>query len=189
METPFYRDIPHTDLLLQAGGASYHPTLDQWNDTVIDYYDDFYRLRLESLLAVDDLVDAVFEKLEALDLLDNTYVIYTSDNGYHIGQHRLAPGKSCAWEEDVRVPFFIRGPNVGKNHTVRYPTSHTDVAPTIFNLAGIPLRPDFDGAPIPISRDALQLRPRTEHINIEFWGPNYGEGQYPQPSEFSMLQW
>jgi hypothetical protein len=44
------------------------------NDSVIDYYDDFYRLRLEALLAVDDLVNAVFEKLKDLKLLDNTYV-------------------------------------------------------------------------------------------------------------------
>jgi N-acetylglucosamine-6-sulfatase len=172
---------------VKASGVSYHHALQQWNDSAIEYFDEFYRLRLRSLAAVDELVDAVFAKLEDLKLLDNTYVIYTSDNGYHIGQHRLAPGKTCAWEEDVRVPFFIRGPNMQRNVTVHKPTSHTDIAPTIFNLAGIPLRDDFDGAPIPMQKEDA-VRPKVEHINIEFWGPNYGEGKYPQPGEFYAME-
>jgi len=46
--------------------------------------------------------------------LDNTYIIYSSDNGYHIGQHRMAPGKKCVFEENINVPLIIRGPKVAK---------------------------------------------------------------------------
>ena len=119
----------------------------------------------------------MFERLESLGLMNNTYIIYTSDNGFHIGQHRLAPGKSCAYEEDVNVPMFIRGPGVPKGEVVTSPTSHTDIVPTLFDLAGIPLLNQFDGAPMPV-KPSQRTCAKTEHINIEFWGTNLGEGIY-----------
>ncbi|KAK5099074.1 hypothetical protein LTR24_001475 [Lithohypha guttulata] len=160
-----------------VNASSYFKTLPIWNQTVIEYYDEFYRLRLASLRAVDDLVDTVVGKVDELDIMETTYIIYTSDNGFHIGQHRLPAGKSCAIEEDINVPFFIRGPSVPKNLTVKYPTSHTDIAPTLFDLAGIPLRDDFDGVPMPIRDDAKQVRSQ-EHVNVEFWGSNIPEGKF-----------
>ena len=124
------------------------------------------------MAGVDDLVTTVISSLKELDLLDDTYIIYTSDNGYHIGQHRLSPGKSCGIEEDINVPFFIRGPGIPANVIVDYPTSHTDLVPTIFSLAGIPLHDDFDGVPMPLPypNPSVDSSNRTEHINIEFWG-------------------
>jgi N-acetylglucosamine-6-sulfatase len=161
------------------GTASYFKTIRQLNQSEIDYNDNWYRKRLQSLQAVDELIDSIFERLGASpDVLANTYFIYTTDNGYHIGQHRLPPGKSCGIEEDVNIPFFIRGPGVPKGAVQTIPSSHTDIVPTLFTLAGIPLRDDFDGEPIPVTTKLLACNEKSEHINIEFWGDYLVEGNF-----------
>lgn len=157
---------------------SYFKSLPPWTGSTIDYYDEFYRLRLASLAAIDDLVDSIMGKVEQLNILENTYIIYTTDNGFHIGQHRLPAGKSCAIEEDINIPFFIRGPGIAKGVSVTHPTSHTDIAPTLFHLAGIPPRDDFDGIYMPVFGVNNDSEVRQEHINVEFWGTNVGEGTY-----------
>lgn len=110
-------------------------------------------------------------------MLANTYIFYTADNGYHLGHHRMPPGKSCNIEEDINVPMIVRGPGIAKGASVSFPTTHTDLAPTFFNIAGIPLRSDFDGAPIPLTAAAQAAqKKRSEHVNVEYWGGVYVEG-------------
>jgi arylsulfatase A-like enzyme len=129
---------------------------------------------------VDELVDGIFARLEEHGILDNTYVIYSSDNGFHIGQHRLQPGKSCGYEEDINIPLIIRGPRVAANETADIVTTHTDLAPTFLSLLGIPERPDFDGAAFPITKSGIaeSLNSRREHVNVEYWGWAGSEGKY-----------
>ncbi|RYN53297.1 Arylsulfatase [Alternaria tenuissima] len=161
----------------KPGTASYFKTLRQLNQSEIDYNDDWYRKRLQSLQSVDELIDSIVARLEATpEVLENTYLIYTTDNGFHISQHRLPPGKSCGIEEDVNIPFFIRGPGIAKGAVQTIPSSHTDIVPTLFHLAGIPLREDFDGEPIPVTEELLARNEKSEHINIEFWGNYLVEG-------------
>lgn len=159
------------------GTASYFKTIRQLNQSEIEYNDDWYRKRLQSLQSVDDLIDSIIDRLSASpEVLENTYLIYTTDNGFHIGQHRLPPGKSCGIEEDVNIPFLIRGPGIAKGAVQTIPSSHTDIVPTVFNLAGIPLRDDFDGEPIPVTDEQLANNDKSEHVNIEFWGDYLVEG-------------
>ena len=150
----------------------------QQNQTNVDYNDHFYRQRLRALQAVDEMVDGVIERLKSYGILDNTYVLYSTDNGYHIGQHRLQPGKECGYEEDINIPLIIRGPGMPEGEATEIVTSHTDLAPTFLSLLGIPLRDDFDGKPIPVTKSGLEKagKHRHEHVNVEFWGNGLGEG-------------
>lgn len=115
------------------------------------------------------MVNRTIAKLETLNILDKTYIIYTSDNGFHIGQHRLTPGKRCPYEEDVNVPLVIRGPKVPQGKVVDFVTSHLDIAPTIVNWAGAKGPGDFDGAAIPMDAQVDPEEP-WEHVQIEHWG-------------------
>lgn len=145
------------------------------NQSAIEYNDHFYRQRLRSLQGVDELVESLVARLEESGQLDNTYIIYTSDNGFHIGQHRLPPGKSTGFDEDIRVPFYIRGPGVPEGNVQDAVTTHIDLAPTFFDIAGIPLREDFDGTPMPIVHDWTGAT--HEHVTVEYWGKAFLEGE------------
>ncbi|KAI4601038.1 hypothetical protein KJ359_012225 [Pestalotiopsis sp. 9143b] len=161
----------------REGGTGYFATLPELNATEVSYVDLFYRRRIQSLQAVDELVEGVVNRLEALGLLDNTYVIYTSDNGFHIGQHRLPPGKTTCVEEDINVPFVVRGPGVARGAAYDGPTTHTDIVPTLFTLAGIDLHDDFDGEPIPVTTELqAQNATKSEYVNVEYWGEGIMEG-------------
>jgi arylsulfatase A-like enzyme len=147
------------------------------NQSNIDANDFFYRSRLQALQGVDELVDELISRLTDAGILDNTYIIYASDNGFHISQHRLQPGKECGFEEDIRVPLFIRGPGIPADQTEAAITTHIDLAPTVFKLAGLEQRNDFDGVPVPIGHSGSKST-RHEHANVEFWGLAIPEGEY-----------
>lgn len=68
----------------------------------MDEFDELYRDRLRALQAVDEMIGSLIEELDHQGKLDNTYIIYSADNGYHIGQHRASAGKSTNIEEDIK---------------------------------------------------------------------------------------
>jgi arylsulfatase A-like enzyme len=107
--------------------------------------DEKYRLRLESLLAVDEMVATLVETLAGQGVLDQTYLIFTSDNGIHQGEHRQAHGKQSPYEEVIRVPLVIRGPGVRGGAEVKALTANIDLAPTIADLAGVAVPSFVDG--------------------------------------------
>jgi N-acetylglucosamine-6-sulfatase len=95
-----------------------------------------YSLRARTMLAVDELVVELIQKLEQNGQLDNTYIFFTSDNGFGIGEHALSPGKGLAYEEDIHVPMLVRGPGIKPNTVITQITANIDLAPTITDIAG-----------------------------------------------------
>lgn len=95
-----------------------------------------FRARRESLLAVDEAVDAIVGELEATGQLDNTYLLFTSDNGYMLGEHSVTNGKMLPYDPSARVPLLVRGPGLPSRRTIREPVSNVDLAPSILEMAG-----------------------------------------------------
>lgn len=105
-----------------------------------------YRQRVQSMQAVDEMILWLVLTLEATGQLQNTYIMFTSDNGYHMGHHRLLAGKATAYEEDIRVPLIVRGPGVPAGDVLRgYLAGNVDLAPTFAELAGVSAPEFVDG--------------------------------------------
>ena len=99
------------------------------------------RERLRSLASVADQITRIKSTLAATGELDNTYIVFISDNGWHMGEHGLTPGKGTPYEEDQRVPLAISGPGVEGGPRGHLALSN-DLAPTVAELAGLdPRRP------------------------------------------------
>src|SRR5204862_4613567 len=101
----------------------------------IDAVDARYRARAEALLGVDDLVQNVVSTLKASGELKNTVIMFTSDNGFFHGEHRVPQGKVRLYEPSIRVPLMIRGPGVPRGVHRRQPVGNVDLAPTILDFA------------------------------------------------------
>ena len=117
-----------------------------------------YRCRIESLLSVDEGVEEIIGALEAAGALDNTYVLFTSDNGFFHGEHRVQTGKSRVYEPSVRLPLLMRGPDVPANVDVRDLTINADLATTVV---------DVSGATPTVALDGLSLLPAVLRPWIE----------------------
>jgi len=95
--------------------------------------------------AADEELGKLLDELDKLGLADNTFVIFTSDNGYYLGEHRLGDKRS-AYEESMRVPMLVRYPKLGvKGKLVDTAAINIDIAPTIVDYAGIPVPPQIQG--------------------------------------------
>ncbi|KAF9164832.1 hypothetical protein DFQ26_000963 [Actinomortierella ambigua] len=141
--------------------------------------DEKFRNRLRSLQATDELVERVIQRLEDHGQLDNTYIIYTTDNGYHLGTHRMYAGKQTAYEEDVNIPFLIRGPGVAKGRQNDAVATHTHFAATVLRLAGLPTPDHLDAPSIPVlaqdDRNAASFQ--SETFAVEFWAGAFMENK------------
>jgi N-acetylglucosamine-6-sulfatase len=185
----FNPDEPNT------AGAAWISRLPQQNATNVEYNDEWYRNRLRALQSVDEMVHEIGLRLESHGILEQTYLIFSTDNGYHISQHRLQPGKQCSYKEDINIPFLIRGPDVPRRHVSHAVTSHTDLAATFLKIAGAPERHDLDGDAIPLTWGTMleadvgegigigdkvgsRRRVRQEHVSVEMWGIIMSEGKF-----------
>jgi len=113
-----------------------------------------FRCRMESILGIDEGVKRIIGALRNSGELDNTIVIYTSDNGFFHGEHRIVSGKNRVYEEAVKVPLLMRGPGIPKGVTVKELAGNIDLAPTIADAA--------EASPL-LKVDGRSLLPMAEH--------------------------
>jgi arylsulfatase A-like enzyme len=103
------------------------------------------RNRLEMLRSVDEAVSAIVRALTSEGLLDNTYILFASDNGYFSGEHRIRQGKYLPHEPSSHVPLMIRGPGISSGAVSPELVSNVDIAPTIAQIAGATPQLSQDG--------------------------------------------
>ena len=120
----------------------------------------YYQKQLESLRAIDDGVKLIIGTLAQLGRLQNTYVIFTSDNGFFFGEHRLLGGKFLAYEPATHLPFLIRGPGIKPGTSTGELAANIDVAPTILDLAGGEADKSIDGHSLVPFLEDPELRTR-----------------------------
>ncbi len=98
--------------------------------------DHIFRLRAQSVRSVDKMVGEIRATLDALGIADKTYVVFSSDNGFHIGEYRLRPGKMTAYDTDIQVPLIVVGPGVATGKVIDEITENIDLCPTFTDLGG-----------------------------------------------------
>ncbi len=134
--------------------------------------DDLFRRRVETLLAVDEMIGELFSTLERTGQLDRTFVLFTSDNGFHQGSHRREHGKSDPYDESIRVPLLARGPGIPHGRKVESLVLNIDLAPTIAELMGASVPASVDGCSlVPLLLGEVPASWRTD-VLVESW-PNY----------------
>lgn len=119
-----------------------NPPLDA---TAARWIDAHFRDRWRAILGVDDMVGLVLDHLERRGILASTYVFFSSDHGYKLGEWRIGCSKQHPMESDVHIPFFARGPGIAPGTRLSALVSNVDIAPTFIDIAGLPPNPEHDG--------------------------------------------
>jgi N-acetylglucosamine-6-sulfatase len=123
----------------------------QFGDSVLDHFtsEQTIRERSEMLLAVDDGLGRILETLENQNILDQTFILFTSDNGYFYGEHGLSLERRLPYEEAVRTPLLMRySPLIRENSRNSEFVLSIDYAPTALMLAGAPVNQHIQGQSI-----------------------------------------
>jgi arylsulfatase A-like enzyme len=105
----------------------------------------YWQKQLEALRDVDDGVRRIIGTLSQAGRLQNTYIIFTSDNGFFFGEHRLLGGKFLAYEPATHLPLLIRGPGIKPNTSTGELAANIDIAPTVLQLAHAKADKSIDG--------------------------------------------
>ena len=142
----------------------------------VEQIDTQFRRRAQAVQAVDNMIALIEAELRARGVARNTYLVFSSDNGLHMGEHRLMPGKQTAFDTDIRVPLIVVGPRVPQGRTVPDMSENIDLCPTFERLAGAPVGPNIDGHSLVELLHGQRLAPEAwrKEILVEHQGPDVG---------------
>jgi N-acetylglucosamine-6-sulfatase len=129
-----------------------------------------FRRRVQAVQAVDRLVGQIESALTADGLADDTYLVFSSDNGLHAGQYRLMPGKLTAFDSDIRVPLIVDGPGIAGGARTTAISENIDLAETFATIGGATLSGDGHSL-TPLFSDVAPVDWRTAAL-VEHHGPN-----------------
>jgi N-acetylglucosamine-6-sulfatase len=134
--------------------------------------DEGFRKRAQSVLAVDRMIGELQAAVVAIGKEKETYFIFSSDNGLHMGEHRMMPGKMTAYDTDIHVPLIVTGPGVPARRTVEEVVENIDLYPTFVELGGAATPTNVDGRSlVPLLHGQTVTSWRTAAL-IEHHGPN-----------------
>ncbi len=143
-----------------------------------------FRDRVRAVQSVDRMIGRLLDTLRARGLANDTYVVFNSDNGYHLGQHRLEEGKLTAYDTDIKVPLIVAGPGVKAGATEPRFAQNTDICPTFQDLAGLTPPESADGRSLaPLLRGEPVASWRNTAY-IEHLGPRFQADDPDLPTRF-----
>ena len=131
-----------------------------------------FQRRVEDVQSVDNLISSIENSLAAHDMLNNTYIVFSSDNGLHTGEYRLMPGKLTAFDTDIHVPLVIAGPGVAPGSSTDAMTENIDLAETFSEIGGTTLA--GDGHSLTTLLEGQHPADWRNAILVEHHGPDYG---------------
>ncbi len=156
--------------------------------------DTTFRKRAQAVRSVDDLVADLDDALEATGVLENTYIVFSSDNGYHMGEHRLGIGKLMPYDTDIHVPLIVAGPGVNPGTTSDALVANIDLCPTFEDIGqgahtalvdGRTLLPLLRGEPSADWRKAVLIEHRRP-TSLEEAGPDWQSSAWNPLSYHAM---
>jgi N-acetylglucosamine-6-sulfatase len=141
-----------------------------------------YRKRAQAVQAVDDMIARIEDTLQARGIADNTYIVFSSDNGFHMGQHQLMQGKMTAFETDIRVPLIVVGPGVPSGKTISAIAENIDLRPTLSQLAGARIPANVDGRSLEPLLHGDSAKDWRQSALIEHHGPDRSKNDPDMPA-------
>ncbi len=155
----------------------------------------WFRKRTQAVQAVDRMIGLVERTLASTGQSRNTYIVFSSDNGYHLGDHRLLAGKLTAFDTDIRVPLVVTGPKVPENRVAKKLAENIDLNPTFLRLAGVNVPNAVEGRSLVRLFHGQPVQAWRQGVLVEHHGPDVqvGDPDYPNvgsgnPTSYEALR-
>ena len=132
------------------------------------WIDAHFRDRWRAIKGVDIMISLIIDRLQQLGVLENTFIFFTSDHGYKLGEWRLGCSKQHPFESDIHIPFLARGPGIAPGTRINSLGSNIDIAPTFIDIAGLPPNPEHDGKSLLPLLHTVQGTPERQAVE-EGW--------------------